>query len=119
MEWIKSLTSENILVFLMILVAVVWLFNLFGQGIKTYRELHKPKADEEASVTDRLDSHDKFFATDKRKLEQHDKDIADIREGMKKNCTGIKALLNHQLHDGNTDEMAKAALDLDNWLINR
>ena len=119
MEWIQALTANNILTFLLILAALLWLFNLAGQSIKTYREMRKPKETVEKSVADKLAEHDRFLASDKRRLKAHDDDIDDIREGMRRNCTGIKALLNHQLHNGNTKEMEEAASNLDKWLINR
>ncbi len=119
MEWIQVLTANNVLTFLLIFAALLWLFNLAGQSIKTYREMRKPKETADKTVADKVADHDKLFAADKRRLDAHDKDIDDLREGMRRNCTGIKALLNHQLHDGNTLEMEEAASDLDKWLINR
>jgi hypothetical protein len=119
MEWINSLTPANALTFLLILAALLWLFDLISKAIKNYRELKKPKTDADKTVAAKIADHDKFFAADKQRLDAHDKDIDDLREGMKKNCAGVMALLNHQLHDGNTDEMSKASSELDAWLINR
>ncbi len=119
MEWIQSLTAGNILTFLLIAAAILWIFNLASQAYKNYREFKKPKEASDKTVAEKLAEHDRFFASDKRRLEAHDEDIEDLKEGMRRNCTGIKALLNHQLHDGNTDEMSAAAADLDKWLINR
>lgn len=119
MEWIKTLTADSVLTFLLIAAALIWIFNLVGSAVKTYREMRKPKEAKEKTLAERLGEHERFLASDKRRLEDHDKDIGDLREGVRKTCTGVKALLNHQLHDGNTDEMERAASELDAWLINR
>lgn len=47
------------------------------------------------------------------------RDVEDMREGTQHMCAGVKALLVHALHDGNTDEIEKALSDLDKWLIRR
>lgn len=119
MEWIKSLTTDNLLTFLLIAAALLWIYNLIASAVKNHREMKAPKLNKDKSITDRLVEHERFLANNKRRLELHDGEIDDLREGTRKNCAGVKALLNHQLHDGNNEEMERAASDLDAWLINR
>lgn len=120
MENIEALTNnENMIGFLIILVVLMSLFNLAGQSIETYRKLRKPIDDEDKQLAAKLAQYDSFFANDRRRLDRHDQDISDLKMGMRNNCSGVKALLNHELHNGNADEMQKAADTIDRWLINR
>ncbi|MDD2649168.1 MAG: hypothetical protein PHI27_11605 [Eubacteriales bacterium] len=119
MEWLTSLTGSNLLIALVVLCALLWLYNLIAEAVRNHRELKKPLDARAQNITARLDEYDTYFANDKRRIEQHDKEIATLRDGLKVNCFGVKALLNHELHNGNAQEMQKAASDMDAWLINK
>lgn len=120
MENIETLaSSNNLIVFLIVLIALMSLFNLAGQSIETYRKIRKPSLEGDKRLEDRLAQYENYFANDRRRLDKHDQDIADLKMGMRNNCSGVKALLNHELHNGNADEMQKAADTIDQWLINR
>ncbi len=56
---------------------------------------------------------------DKRRLDEHDRQISDIRRGQMVNCAGVQALLEHELHNGNTTEMQDASKAIDKWLRER
>ncbi len=45
---------------------------------------------------------------DKRRLDGHDKAISDIRDSQQTMLTGVLALLDHELHNGNADQMQAA-----------
>lgn len=69
---------------------------------------------------------DRKFANDKQTLEAHTRQIGEINKrvdsletGQKAQCRGILALLNHELHNGNSDEMEAAKKGMDNYLIER
>ena len=69
---------------------------------------------------------DKKFANDKQTLETHTRQIGEINKrvdsleiGQKAQCRGILALLNHELHNGNSDEMEAAKKGMDNYLIEK
>lgn len=72
----------------------------------------KPARDRESNV-------DRMLSTDKARLDAHEKEIAELREGQKVLCGGLQALLEHELHNGNADQMQKASDNLSGWLINR
>ena len=69
---------------------------------------------------------DRKFANDKQLLETHTRQIGELNKrvdgletGQKAQCRGILALLNHELHNGNSDEMEDAKKAMDTYLINK
>ena len=69
---------------------------------------------------------DRKFANDKQLLETHTRQIGELNKrvdgletGQKAQCRGILALLNHELHNGNSDEMEEAKKGMDNYLIEK
>ena len=56
------------------------------------------------------------LATDKARLDSHDKSITDLQESQQVLCGGIMALLDHQLHNGNNDQMQSARDDIMKYL---
>ena len=93
-----------LLVFLAICAAIVTI----GKAIETIKKIKVPSTD---IMT--------MLANDKHKLEQHDKELIDLKDGLQQMCSGVVALLNHELRDGNSDEMDQAARNINDWLIHR
>ena len=58
----------------------------------------------------------KKLANDKIKLDEHDEAIRDLHQGQQVLCGGITALLDHELHNGNTGQMEAARDDLMKYL---
>lgn len=53
---------------------------------------------------------------DKLKLDEHERDLAYLKKGQEVLCSGVVALLDHQLHNGNTDQMQDARDELQKYL---
>ena len=60
--------------------------------------------------------------TDKNRLDNHESaikqingSIETIKEGMQVTCDALTAILDHELHNGNSDQMQKARDDLQNY----
>ena len=104
-EAVSVLTGSNLIITLLVICALLMVYNLVCTARKNYKELKKPADEREKNVA--------------AKLDKHDKDIAALKEGLKVNCSGVKALLNHELHNGNSQEMQAAATAMDTWLINK
>lgn len=64
------------------------------------------------------DAEARFKQGEKHIAENHDH-ISDLKEGQRVMCVAVMALLNHELHNGNSDEMHKASTGLNDYLINR
>lgn len=48
------------------------------------------------------------LANDKQRLDEHEKALANLQESTEVFCSGILALLDHELHNGNADQMQQA-----------
>ncbi len=105
----ETITFDSLLTAVVVFLAICGAINVITATIKNIRELvGKPKA----TVKEMLDA-------DKRRLDKHDKAIEALQDGQRVTCEGVQALLNHALHNGNSDEMQRASTDLNQWLINR
>ena len=51
---------------------------------------------------------EKKLAADKKRLDEHDEAITDLRESQQVICSALLAILDHELHNGNGDQMQKA-----------
>jgi hypothetical protein len=56
---------------------------------------------------------------DKLALERHDADIKALKEGQKAMCKGVVALLDHELHNGNSKQMEDARSEISKYLTDR
>lgn len=63
--------------------------------------------------------HDKALERIEKTLDNVDKNIQDMSEGFTYVARGTKASLNHQLHNGNAEEIEEAARELDRFLTRR
>jgi len=98
--------------FILILVALLGLFILVGNAIKLWRELKKPKDDNTMTEQKRLTEIS-------AKLDDHEKEIKDLREVVRLTCQATQALLNHALHNGNTKEMEDASSEIQRYFTKR
>lgn len=57
-----------------------------------------------------------MLRTDKKRLDEHERDISVLKDGQEALCAGVVALLDHQLHNGNSDQMEKAKDKISNYL---
>lgn len=115
----ENVTAAQIATAIIVILAICGAIKVIGSAIDVIRGWKKPRADSDEAVKSRLDSHDKFFAADKRRLDELDSELADQREGQKVLCKGVQALLDHELHNGNADDMADASKGINNWLLEK
>lgn len=120
-EAVNTLLNANSLTsFLLVLIALVVLFLLGGQAVKMWRDLFgKPKENEEAAYKRHCKESEKRFEKDEEYIAENRENIRDLKEGLRVSCLANMALLNHAIHDGNTDEMKHASGELNKYLINR
>ena len=71
------------------------------------------------SIEERLDSIDVKLDRDKRRLEALEGKQNEIQNGFRALCTASLALLNHEMHNGNGEEMEAAQKGLQAYLVNR
>lgn len=104
----QTVTFDALTTTVVVILAICGAINVIGATAKLIKEGLKPQTTVKQAL-----------ANDKTRLDKHDKAIDALQEGQKVTCEGVQALLNHALHNGNSDEMQKASTDLNKWLINR
>lgn len=69
---------------------------------------------------------DRKLANDKVRIDEHSRAIGTlanrtegVENGQRVLCRGVLALLNHELHNGNSEEMEKAKKGMDDYLIDK
>jgi uncharacterized protein HemX len=134
---IEGITPGMIWTFVAVLVGLAALYVLYGKVRETYQKNKKMKdpekklADEiSARVLEKLEPRfaeiDKKLANDKATLDGHTRQIEALasrtdgnENGVKALSRGVLALLNHTLHNGNTDELEHAQQALNDYLIEK
>jgi uncharacterized protein HemX len=134
---IEGITPGMIWTFVAVLVGLAALYVLYGKVRETYAKNKKLKdpekklADEiSARVLEKLEPRfaeiDKKLANDKATLDGHTRQIEALasrtdgnENGVKALSRGVLALLNHTLHNGNTDELEHAQQALNDYLIEK
>lgn len=123
---IEGITPTYLWYFLIVAVGLCAIALLVVNLIKGLRELRKPKAGKSDAILDRLGSIDTKLGNDKARLDGHEtrlnaleQDKQDIQAGFSVMCTALLAVLNHELHNGNADEMERATDELTKYLTRR
>lgn len=111
--------GNNFFIFLMVLVAIMGFFLLVGNVIKMLREIIKPHNDKNDEMKAEVKDLKKKVDRVEEVIDQHSIEIDDIRHTNRIQCQAVRALLNHAIHDGNTDEMQRAAGALDDYLTEK
>lgn len=113
------MTKSTLMGFFGVAIALLVLFLGIGQAVKLWRDLKKPKDEEGNSIEKHIRDADERFQRGEKNIETNRQDIADLREGLRVTCVANMALLNHAIHNGNTNEMLEASQGLNTYLINR
>lgn len=113
---LQALTGANIITFLAVLVALLTLFILFVNAVEAFRKLKKPASARIENIDAQQESCQKKFDRDYRKLCQHNERIDALEQGSRVQCKALHALLEHELHNGNSDEMQRASEEIFNHL---
>lgn len=103
---------EQIKTAVVVILAILGVVATVGKAVDVIRGWFKPGSDRQRDVNTKL-------ATDKARLDAHEKEIGELRSGQKVICSGVQALLDHALHDGNSQQMQDASNKLTEWLINK
>ncbi len=116
---IEQIPVEGWAWFVVALLALTHAYNLVSTARKNAREEKKRQSQPTATLEEKVTAHAKMLDNDKRRLEEHTQQISDIRKGQMVTCAGVQALLEHELHNGNAEEMEEASKGIDKWLRER
>lgn len=109
---VKMLTGDHLMIFLLVVVAITTLFILFVNAAEAMRKLKRPQEKKEDILESRQSECAKMFDRDFKRLNEHSERIEAVEETTRVLCTGMHALLEHELHNGNADEMRQASAAL-------
>ena len=116
---LENLTTSDVLIALLVIFLVCEGIKTIGGAIETVKKWKSPRETIDATVKETLADHGKKLDNDKRMLDRHDGELADIRQGQRSTCRGVQALLEHELHNGNADDMKEASDEINRWLLER
>lgn len=135
---IEGITPSYLWIFLYVAVGLCALIILIDKVLDVFRrrkqrkDIAKPELAEEIAgkVMEKLrpdfDEIDRKLKSDHTRLDGHDRDIKTLydrtdqdRNGIRALVVGVLALLNHELHNGNTSELDDAQKELNKYLINK
>lgn len=94
-------------------------------GMQERKRAKRPELAEEisakvlAKLEPRFAEIDSKLAADKQRIDTLSAKTNNNEEGQRVLCRGVLALLNHELHNGNSDEMEKAKQGIDDYLIDK
>lgn len=139
---IEGISPDMLWSFLIVLVGLCALFLTYdkvAQAVQNIRKRRKKPDEDQAArmaeeiservtetISQQLDDIRDKLATDKSRLDAQERRISsletsqmDVKEGFSVLCTGLIAALNHELHNGNADEMMSAIEKITKYLTHR
>ncbi len=116
---IEDVPAEGWLWFMVVALLLLNVYNVFSAARKNAREEKKHREQPTVTLEERVKAHDRMLDNDKRRLDEMERKQADMQLGQMANCRGVRALLDHELHNGNADEMQEASKEIEKWLCKR
>ena len=122
----KYLTGDGLMRAALIFLALCYAYNLIS-GARTNARAEKAQRDaplaairgDIATLRNDLAADRERIGALERDLEMHSDELRDLHQGQTELCRGVQALLEHAIHNGNTDKMEAASESIDKWLRNR
>lgn len=103
---------EKIEIAVLVFLALCGSIVAVDKCVSTIRGWFKPSSNHWSAV-------EKMLANDKARLDQHERVIDDLKKGQRVICLGVQELLEHELHNGNAEEMKKASNNINRYLVER
>lgn len=114
-----ELSWNNLLLAMGVVVAIIAVYNTVMSACKTWRAERERKNKPTNDLSEQVAKHTAMLANDKKRMDDMEADIRDIRDGQKYIVQGVQALLDHELHNGNSQQMQDSSDDLGKWLIKK
>lgn len=119
-EAVDTLTNgANLTTVLGFVVAAMVVIILVASAVEAWRKLFGKPSDKRDALEKHCDDAEERFKRGERHIAENHDNIADLKEGQRVICIAVMALLNHELHNGNTGEMTDALNGVNSYLINR
>lgn len=114
-----AVSAETLIIFFGVFIALVGIYNIIMTGIKNHREAEERRNAPNIEMQEQIDAHQRMLASDKIRIENLERKTEDLTQGQKATVKGIQALLEHELHNGNADQLQNASQQISDWLTNR
>ena len=122
----QYLTGDNLLKTGLFVLACAWAYNLIYTAVTNSRAEKKRRDEPLEAICADIRALRNDLSTDRqriadleRELGEHSEELQDVKRGQTELCRGVQALLDHELHDGNNDEMQAASNSIGKWLRTR
>lgn len=116
---VTDIPASGWLWFFVVAIALLQVYNTVCTAKKNQREEQKVKNAPHSDLAQKVTDHARMLDNDKRRLDEHERQMLDTKKGTMALCSGVQALLEHELHNGNTKEMEDASAGIDKWLRER
>ena len=103
-----TITPEQLMTTMGVLLALFAAIVTVDKVVDIFKKWREPATDTARKLDD-----------DKRRLEEHESSIKALQESNKVLCSGILALLDHELHNGNTKQMEEARQGIMDYLAGK
>ena len=104
----SGLTPEQLMTTVYVLLTVFAGIVTVDKVVDIYKKWRSPSTDTAQKL-----------ANDKRRLDEHDRAIRNLQESANINLKGTLALLDHELHNGNSEQMQTAHDEIMSYLQSR
>lgn len=101
----ENITPDQLMNTVVVLLAIFAAIVTVDKVIDIIKKWRAPSTD----VTKKLD-------TDKKRLDEHEESIRKLQESSRVQLTALQAMLDHELHNGNTEQMQSARDEIYRYL---
>lgn len=114
-----EITSQQALTWLAVTLVLCNIFSTLYTARKNAKAL---KAEHDAplrALEERMAKVEVKLSNDYIRFQEEERELMTMKSGLTVICQGVLALLNHELHNGNADEMQDALKGLNAWMLGR
>lgn len=108
----NGITTEQLLTFVIVGSALLGVYNVVMTAINNHNNRIKSKNAPMDGLQETVKDHE-------QRLTYLEVQTTDIKKGQRALVYGVQALLEHELHNGNAEQMQTASDGLNNWLVDR
>ena len=115
MELSSRITPDLILSAIGVLLAFAAAIVGIDKLVDVIKKWRKPREQTDQTLTQCMID----LESQKARADAQAEEIKILGAGLIVTCKGVKALLEHELHNGNTSEMVSASKAIDDWLFSK
>lgn len=127
---INGITLELFWTYLFVFIAlcgiITILLNTLEKILAWRKRKAQPLTDAKADIMTmlandkhRLDAQDAIVSEHTRRLDKLERRADTVEQGQKVQCKALMALLDHELHNGNADQMSEASREINDYLLDK